>query len=280
MVRGAAMLVVTLPKPGCPMPDNPAASRPPVRLERAGAIGRIVIDRPPVNAMSLAMIRALVAALRDAAADPTLRAVVLTSAVADRFCAGLDLDVILGKSGEEVREFLQALYTDLYDAQYDLGKPSVAAVGGAARGGGVTMAISCDVLVASENATFGYPEVDVGVIPAIHFAHLPRIIGRHRAFELLFTGRSFSAREAADLGLVSRIVPAGEADAAAMALAETFAAKSETVMRLGRAAFMRQNDLDYRRSIANAVEDFCNVATTPAAQEGLAAFVEKRKPRW
>ena len=104
-----------------------------------------------------------------------------TSAVADRFCAGLDLDVILGKSGEEVREFLHALYTDLYDAQYDLGKPSIAAVGGAARGGGVTMAISCDVLVASENATFGYPEVDVGVIPAIHFAHLPRIIGRHRA---------------------------------------------------------------------------------------------------
>ncbi|MGU9978946.1 enoyl-CoA hydratase/isomerase family protein [Phreatobacter sp. HK31-P] len=262
------------------MPDSLATTRPPVRLERAGAIGRIVIDRPPVNAMSLAMIRALVAALREAAADRGLRAVVLTSAVADRFCAGLDLDVILGKSGEEVREFLQALYTDLYDAQYDLGKPSIAAVGGAARGGGVTMAISCDVLVASEDATFGYPEVDVGVIPAIHFAHLPRIVGRHRAFELLFTGRSFGAQEAADLGLVSRLVPAGEADAAAMALAETFAAKSETVMRLGRAAFMRQNDLDYRRSIANAVEDFCNVAVTPAAQEGLAAFVEKRKPRW
>ena len=79
---------------------------------------------------------------------------------------------------------------------------------------------------------------------------------------------------------VGGLALAGEADAAAMALAETFAAKSETVMRLGRAAFMRQNDLDYRRSIANAVEDFCNVATTPAAQEGLAAFVEKRKPRW
>jgi enoyl-CoA hydratase/carnithine racemase len=143
----------------------------------------------------------------------------------------------------------------------------------------MTLAISCDVIVASASATFGYPEIDVGVIPAIHFAHLPRIVGRHRAFELLFSGRSFDADEAYHLGLVSRIVPDAEVDAAASALAGTFAAKSPEIMRLGRAAFMRQNDLDYRRSIANAVEDFCNVTLTDAAQEGLRAFVEKRSPR-
>jgi enoyl-CoA hydratase/carnithine racemase len=142
------------------------------------------------------------------------------------------------------------------------------------------MAISCDVILAAQGATFGYPEIDIGVLPAIHFAHLPRIVGRHRAFELLFSGRSFAAREAAELGLVSRVVPDAELDAAALALARTFAAKSPTVVRLGRAAFMRQNDLDYRRSIAAAVEDFCNVVVTDAAQEGLRAFVEKRKPRW
>ena len=118
------------------------------------------------------------------------------------------------------------------------------------------------------------------MIPSIHFAILPPIIGRYRAFELLFSGRAFDADEAFALGLVSRIVPDVELDAAAMDLAARFAAKSQTVMRMGRAAFMRQNDLDYRRSIANAVEDFCNVALTDDAQEGLRAFVERRKPHW
>lgn len=144
----------------------------------------------------------------------------------------------------------------------------------------MTMAVSCDVVLAAESATFGYPEIDVGVLPAIHFAHLPRIIGRHRAFELLFTGRTFDAREACDLGIVTRVVSDDALDATAMEMAATFAAKSETVLRMGRAAFMRQIDLDYRRSIANAVEDFVNVAVTDAAQEGLRAFVEKRSPKW
>ena len=128
-----------------------------------------------------------------------------------------------------------------------------------------------------QSATFGYPEIDVGVIPAIHFSHLPRIVGRHRAFELLFSGRSFGAEEAYHLGLVSRVVPDEELVSHAQAMAETFAAKSAVVMRLGRAAFVRQNDLDYRRSIANAVEDFCNVAMTDAAQNKLRAFVERRR---
>jgi enoyl-CoA hydratase len=144
----------------------------------------------------------------------------------------------------------------------------------------MTMAISCDVILAGQSATFGYPEIDLGLLPAIHFAHLPQIIGRHRAFELLFSGRSFDAQEAFQLGLVSKIVPDSEIDAAASALAKVFAAKSPAAMRLGRAAFMRQNDVDYRRSIACAVEDFCNAAMTDAAQEGLRAFVEKRPPRW
>jgi enoyl-CoA hydratase len=191
-----------------------------------------------------------------------------------------DVDILLGKSGEHIREFLDALYVGLYDAQYNLGKPSIAAVGGAARGGGMTMAVSCDVVLAGESATFGYPEIDVGVLPAIHFVHLPRLIGRHRAFELLFSGRAFDAKEAFELGIVNKVVPDVELDDAAMSLAQTFAGKSETVVRMGRAAFMRQIDLDYRRSIANAVEDLCNVAVTNAAQEGLKAFVERRKPNW
>lgn len=251
-----------------------------VRYHLDGPIAVITVDRPPVNALSLELIRAVVAAFRRAAADQNARAVVLTSALAKRFSAGLDLDILLGKPGEEIRPFLQALYIDLFDAQYHLGKPSIAAVGGAARGGGMTMAVSCDVVLAGESATFGYPEIDVGVIPAIHFAHLPRLIGRHRSFELLFSGRAFDAAEAMELGIVNSVAPDAELDDRAMAMATEFASKSEVVMRMGRAAFIRQIDQDYRRAIANAVEDFCNVAVTDAAQEGLRAFAEKRKPNW
>ena len=249
-----------------------------VRYAVAERVAHIVLDRPPVNALSLDMIRAVIAALRQAAADDEARAVVLSSAVARHFCAGLDLAVLLGKSREQVREFLQALYIDLHECQFNLGKPSVAAVNGSARGGGMTMAISCDVIVASRSATFGYPEIRIGVPPAIHFAHLPRIVGRHRAFELLFSGRTFDAQEAFDLGLVSKIVDDDELEPTATALAADFAAKSPTVMRQARAAFMRQND--DRRRIADAVEDFCNVVTTDAAQEGIRAFLEKRAPKW
>src|ERR1700737_1582072 len=210
-------------------------------------------------------------ALGRGAADDNIRAVVLASAVPRRFSAGLDLNLVLGKSKTQVRSLLDKLYLELSDPQYHLNKPSIAAVAGAARGGGMTLAISCDVLVAGASATFGYPEIDLGLVPAIHFVHLPRIVGRHRAFELLFSGRAFGADEAASLGLVSRVVPDGKLRDTAREMAGIFAAKSRTAMRLGRAAFTRANDLDYRESLGNAVEVFCNVATTDDAQEGLQA---------
>lgn len=243
-------------------------------------IAEIVLERPPVNAFSIDFLDQILNALRRAAADDEARAVVLKSALPDIFCAGLDLQILLGKPILEVRAFLEKLYTGLWDIQYAMGKPTIAAVNGAARGGGMTLAISCDVIIASDKASFGYPEIDLGVLPAIHFTHLPRIIGRYRAFDLLFTGRSFSATEAASLGLVSRVVADADLHAEALALAETFAGKSPTAMAIGRAAFMRANDLDYRRGVANAVEDFCGVAVTPDAQEGLQAFLEKRPPEW
>jgi enoyl-CoA hydratase/carnithine racemase len=249
-----------------------------VRYAVSDRIARIVLERPPINALSLDMMRAVVAAFRRAAADDDARAVVLTSAIARHFCAGLDLAMLVTGSGDRIREFLNTLYIDLHESQYTLGKPSIATVGGTARGGGMTLAISCDVIVAGQSATFGYPEINIGVLPAIHFAHLPRIIGRHRAFELLFTGRIFDAQEASDLGLISKVVPDAELDATAMTLAREFASKSPAVMGSARAAFMRQND--YRSSIAVAVEDFCNVVTTPAAQEGIRAFLDKRAPNW
>lgn len=243
-------------------------------------IAEIGLNRAPVNAFSLSFLNEILAALRRASSDAEVRAVILHSSLPKIFCAGLDLDILLDKSNLEVRAFLEKLYIELWDTQYSMGKPTIAAVNGAARGGGMTLAISCDVILAAEEATFGYPEIDLALLPAIHFTHLPRIIGRYRAFELLFTGRTFAAAEAVSLGLVNRVVPQDKLLGQAREMAKVFASKSPTAMRLGRAAFMRTNDFDYRRGVSVAVEDFCNSATTPDAQEGLRAFLEKRPPRW
>lgn len=249
-----------------------------VDYEIRGAVAVITLRRGPVNALSVAFLDEILAALQRAAADDAARAVVLRSGLERQFSAGLDLDLLLGRSREEVRAFLQRLYIDLAEAQYAMGKTTIAAVGGAARGGGMTLAISCDVIIAGEGASFGYPEIKLGLPPAIHFAHLPRIVGRHRAYELLFSGRVFDPAEAAQLGLVSRVVGADVLDEAALELAGVFAGQSPDAMRAGRAAFMRTND--YRDAVRQAVEDFCDVAATPQAQAGLKAFIDKRPPPW
>lgn len=236
-------------------------------------VARIAMDRGPVNAITHAFLIDLIAAIEKADKDPAIGAIVLASDVAGRFCAGLDLPYVQSCDKDQIRAILSDLYTRLYDVQHKLSKPTIAEVNGTARGGGVTLAISCDVLVAADDATFGYPEIELGLPPAIHFAHLPRIIGRHRAFELLFTGRAFSAQEAQTLGLVSRVCDPTALGDEAMALATQLASKPG--MKLARAAFMRQNDFDYRRSIAVAVEDFCNAFDTAEARVRLDAFVEK-----
>jgi enoyl-CoA hydratase len=166
-------------------------------------IGYISLNRAPVNAFSVEFLDEILSTLVRAGADDKVRAVILSSDIEDIFSAGLDLDILLGKSSAEIEEFLQRLYVQLWDVQCNLGKPSIGAVNGAARGGGMTLAISCDVILVGESATFGYPEIDLGLLPAIHLSHLPRLIGRSRAFELLFSGRTFSAEEAEQNRLVT-----------------------------------------------------------------------------
>ena len=250
-----------------------------VRYEVADRIARITLDRPPVNAISLRLLDELLDALRTAGADEGVRAVVIASAHRV-FCAGLDLDIVRGKAGHEVKQFLERLYFALNDVQYRLGKPSIAVVDGPARAGGMTIAISCDMIIAGDRSTFGYPEIDVGLIPAIHFVQLPRLVGKHQAFAPLFLGEAFDAAAALRMGLVSEVVPAGTALDRACELAAKFATKSPIVMKLGRDAFMRAVDADYRRSVENMAETFAVVAGTQDCQEGLTAFVEKRPPRY
>ena len=250
-----------------------------IRYEISGSIACIGLARPPVNALDLPMVRGVIAALRRAAADDAVRAVVIASAVAKRFCAGLDIAELAGRAPDQIQMLVHELYVGLFEAQYQLGKASIAAVNGAARGGGMTLAVSCDVVLAGASATFGYPEIDLGVLPAIHFVHLPRIVGRHRAFELLFTGRSFDAEQAAALGVVNRVVVDAELETEALKLARELAAKPAAALRTGRAAFMRQIDRDYRRGIAEAVEDFCQIVATEPAQARLRAFAEKSRSK-
>ena len=243
-------------------------------------IAEITMRRAPVNALNHALVEDINAAYRRARDDAEVRAIILTSAFDNAFSAGMDLAMIRGGSGMDLRRFLEKLYFEMHDLQYRMGKPTIAALTGPARAAGVTLAVSCDVLIASETATIGYPEIDVGVIPAMHFVHLPRQIGRHKAFELLFAGRPISAAEAERHGLVNRVVPQDRVKEEARALARTFAAKSPVVMKLARDAYMRANDFEYRRAIENTVETICNIIATDDAQEGLDAFNEKRPPRW
>ena len=251
-----------------------------ISYEVKGQVALITMRRPPVNAVNYAFIDAIHGAWRRADKDPGVRAIVLTSALGKAFSAGMDLDMIAGKGGAGLRAFLEKFYLETLDIQYRLTKPTIAAVNGRARGAGVTLAITQDVIVANEDTDFGYPEIDLGLIPAIHFVHLPRTVGRHQAFEYLFTGAPIPARKAETMGLINHAVPKDQVLPKAMEIAERLASKSPDAIRLGRQSYMRANDLDYRRNIENQVETMCNVMETAAAREGIAAFLEKRKPRW
>ena len=243
-------------------------------------VALIALNRPPVNAIDVAMIDAIHAALRKAEADPGVRAVIITSALDGMYCGGMDLRMAAEGSVADLRAFLDKFYIQTMNIQYEMTKPTIAVVNGPARGAGMTLSITSDMIYAADDIDLGYPEIDVGVIPAIHFVHLPRQISRHKAFELLFFGKPIPAAEAASLGVINYAVPRAELMDRAFAMALEFTTKSPIIMALGRRSFMRANDLDYRRNVENQVETMCNIFSSADGQEGLAAFLEKRKPNW
>ena len=147
-------------------------------------IAHVVMNREPVNALSTELVDEILESYTAAKNDPSVRCLMLESGLPKVFCAGMDLDMMRGGDSIRIRKYLEKLYLDMHLAQYRMGKPTIAVVNGPARAAGVTVAVSCDCIIASETASFGYPEIDVGVIPAMHYVHLPRQIGRHKAFEL------------------------------------------------------------------------------------------------
>ncbi|MFP6742094.1 MAG: enoyl-CoA hydratase/isomerase family protein, partial [Alphaproteobacteria bacterium] len=130
-----------------------------------GPVAIIALDKPTLNTLDIAILDGLIAALKRAGDDDGIRAVILTSALEKAFCAGLDLELVLDGGSAMMRALLQRLYIELFDVQHNLGKPSIAAVAGVARGGGMTLSLSCDVVLAADNASFGYPEFHVGILP-------------------------------------------------------------------------------------------------------------------
>lgn len=246
-----------------------------------GHVAELVLDRPAAhNALSTAMARQLAAATRALADDSTVRAVVLTSASPTAFCVGADLKERNTFSDADLmaqRPHFRAAFSGVLD----LPMPSVAAVHGFALGGGLELALSCDLLVADETAVLGLPEVTVGVIPGGGGTQLlVRRLGASRAADLIFTGRKLDAAEADRLGLVDRRVPAGQARTAALELAEQIAANSPVGVRAAKRALHRGADVDLPTGLD--VEDAAWRATAFSADraEGVAAFNEKRRPRW
>lgn len=253
-----------------------------VRVERpAPRIAELVMDRPDaLNAISTAQAQALATACAEVAEDPALSVVVLSSAVQRAFCVGADLKERQDFTDDDLRR-QRPVTSAAYGGVLTLPMPTVAAVEGFALGGGAELALSCDLIVASDAATFSLPEVGVGLIPGGGGTQLlSRRVGLNTAADLILTARRIGAEEADRLGLVDRRVPAGEARTAALALAEQIARHSPRALRHAKAALRGGFDLDLPSGLALENSHWEAVAFSADRREGIAAFNERREPRW
>ena len=258
------------------------AGEPMVHLRgHAGGVVEVVLDRTgSLNAISTAMAVQLTTLNAELAADATVRAVVVTSATARAFSVGADLKERRGLTDSELlrhRDLTRAAYRSVLE----LPVPAVAAVEGFALGGGCEIALACDLVVASDTAVMGLPEVSVGVIPGGGGTQtLARRVGWSRAADLVFTARRVEADEAYRLGLADRLVPAGEARAVALDLAAQVAANSPVGVRNAKRAMRLGLDVDLRSGLEIEDAGWRATAFSPDRAEGLAAFAERRPPRW
>lgn len=244
-------------------------------------VAQIALNRPEaMNAVSVRLARDLARVAAEVAADASVRCVLLTSTSDRAFCVGADLKERAGSTDADLmaqRPVTRAAYRSILD----LPMPAVAVVEGYALGGGLELALSCDMVVAGDTAVLGLPEVSVGVIPGGGGTQLlTRRVGWSRAASLVFTARRLPAGEAYDLGLVDQVVPAGSALQQALRLAGQIAANSPVGLRAAKRAMRLGADVDLASALE--IEDGCWRATAFSADraEGVAAFAERRGPRW
>jgi enoyl-CoA hydratase/carnithine racemase len=247
----------------------------------ADGVATIAINRPERrNALSWDVIAQMRARVAEAKADDAVRVVVITGTGDKAFCAGADLgNMADGASFLELHDGRGGM-AELFQEMWALGKPTIARVHGYALAGGFGLALACDMVVAADNATFGTPEIDVGLWPYMITVPLTRSMPAKKALELMLTGRRVDADEADRIGFVTRVVPLGELDAAVAELAASLAAKSPAIVKLGRDAFYDVWDAAAADALALLHPLLTLTTLTEDAQEGIAAFAEKRPPRW
>jgi len=256
-----------------------------VRVERSGRALRVVLDRPPLNILDIAMLEELDEALRDAARDETAAVVVLTG-TGRAFCAGVD---VADHMGDRMGRML-GVFHSVIERLLSFDAPVVAAVNGAALGGGCELLLACDLVLARDNVKLGQPEIRLGVFPPAAAALLPLRIGMPRALDLILTGRTLTAAEAHALGLVSRVLPGDDFESGVGSFVHDLASLSAPVLRLAKRATILRNfeggefdagGADPLRRLAAAERLYAGeLMRLDDAHEGLNAFLEKREPVW
>jgi cyclohexa-1,5-dienecarbonyl-CoA hydratase len=234
-------------------------------------------DRPPLNVFDITLLRELDRTLTDCAADGAIDLVVLRGAGQRAFSAGVDIN---DHASEKVPEMLDAVH-GVIRKLLALPQVTIAAVHGACLGGGLEVATSCDFIVASENSVFATPEILVGCYPPVALARFARLIGYHRAAEMILTGRRFTAREAQAMGLVQRVGVGDEFELSLQSLIDDLLGKSGAVLRLTVKGLRESSLRGFQEDLRRAEEMYCNeLLKTEDVEEGVQAFLQKRPPHW
>jgi enoyl-CoA hydratase len=253
-----------------------------IRYDAAdGGVATIALDSPDNrNALSNELLGELIAAFEAARDDDAVRCVVLTSTHDKVFSAGGNLDQFAAEVPLVHKHFGTERFPRLFQLIGQLGKPTICAANGHVLAGALGLALACDLIVASERATFGTPEINVGLFPFMIMALIYRNVPRKKANELLLLGERLSAEEAREAGIVNRVVAAEDLDAAVTEWAAKLAAKSPVMMKLGKDAIYRSMDMPFDEALDYLRSQLTVAFSTDDVQEGVKAFFEKREPQW
>jgi enoyl-CoA hydratase/carnithine racemase len=248
-------------------------------LELEGTTAIITLNRPSRrNALSLNLMRELIGCLEEIESNRTAQAVILAAA-GKVYCSGHDLSEMVGRSVAEYRELFD-ICSELMMKIQSMPQPVIAEVQGVATAAGCQLVASCDLAIASEEASFATPGVRIGLFCTTPMVALSRCVGRKRALHMLLTGEAIEAARAADWGLINSVVPAAELKSATRKLAARIAEASPLTVSIGKQAYYTQIDLDQPKAYAYAKEVMSMNAIAGDAQEGISAFLEKRAACW